>query len=46
MINNENNATTINLDKRVNLDIFDITFYKIIYQRILSLKSKNEKGGI
>jgi len=40
MINNENNATTI------NLDIFDINFYKIIYQRILSLKSKNEKGGI
>ena len=40
MINNENNATTI------NLDIFDITFYKIIYQRILSLKSQKEKGAI
>lgn len=40
MINNENNATTI------NPDIFDINFYKIIYQRILSLKSQNEKGGI
>ena len=40
MINNENHATTI------NLDIFDINFYKIIYQRILSLKSQNEKGGI
>lgn len=40
MINNENNATTI------NLDIFDINFYKIIYQRILSLKSQNVKGGI
>lgn len=40
MINNENNAATI------NLDIFDINFYKIIYQRILSLKLQNEKGGI
>ena len=36
---NENNATEL------DLSILDFNFYKIIYQRILSLKKSKEKGG-
>lgn len=39
MKENQNNVTSI------NLEILDIEFYKIIYQRILSLKMQNQKGG-
>lgn len=36
---NENNATEL------DLSVFDLNFYRIIYQRILSLKKQKEKGG-
>ena len=39
MKENQNNITSI------DLEIFDIEFYKTIYQRILSLKIQNQKGG-
>lgn len=39
MKENQNNVTSI------NLEILDIEFYKTIYQRILSLKMQNQKGG-
>ena len=29
----------------IDLSIFDLNFYRIIYQRILSLKKSKEKGG-
>lgn len=35
----ENNATEL------DLSVFDLNFYRIIYQRILSLKKQKEKGG-
>ena len=35
----ENNATEL------DLSILDFNFYKVIYQRILSLKKQKEKGG-
>ena len=36
---NESNATEL------DLSILDFNFYKVIYQRILSLKKQKEKGG-
>ena len=36
---NKNNATEI------DLSILDLNFYRVIYQRILSLKKQKEKGG-
>lgn len=39
MKENQNNVTLI------NIEILDIEFYKTIYQKILSLKIQNQKGG-
>lgn len=29
----------------IDLSVFDLNFYRIIYQRILNLKKQKEKGG-
>ena len=39
MTEEKQNATEI------DLSIFDLNFYRIIYQRIISLKKQKEKGG-
>ena len=34
-----------NNETELDLSILDFNFYKVIYQRILSLKKQKEKGG-